>query len=77
MGAVLAAAEEFTATNTFTSDEIVTTGEIVQLEATVEIALRRPDGLRASIAGDFGTKQYQYDQGVYYKKVPGTLIRYC
>ena len=61
MGAVLAAAEEFTLTNTFTSDETVSTGEIVQLEGTVEIALRRPDGLRASIHGDFGSKQYFYD----------------
>jgi hypothetical protein len=61
MGAVLAAAEEFTVTNTFTSDETVSTGEIVQLEGTVEIALRRPDGLRASIHGDFGSKQYFYD----------------
>jgi hypothetical protein len=69
MGAVLAAAEEFTLTNTFTSDETVSTGEIVQLEGTVEIALRRPDGLRASIHDDFGSKQYHYDQGVYYVKV--------
>ena len=61
MGAVLAATEEFTLTNTFTSDETVSTGEIVQLEGTVEIALRRPDGLRASINGDFGSKQYFYD----------------
>jgi hypothetical protein len=61
MGAVLAAAEEFTLTNTFISDETVSTGEIVQLEGTVEIALRRPDGLRASIHGDFGPKQYFYD----------------
>lgn len=61
MGSVLAAAEEFTLTNTFTSDETVSTGEIVQLEGTVEIALRRPDGLRASINGDFGSKQYFYD----------------
>ena len=61
MGAVLAAAEEFTLTNTFTSDETVSTGEIVQLEGTVEIALRRPDGLRAPIHGDFGSKQYFYD----------------
>ena len=61
MGAVLGAAEQFTVTNTFTSDETVSTGEIVQLEGTVEIALRRPDGLRASINGDFGSKQYFYD----------------
>ena len=61
MGAILAAAEEFTVTNTFTSDETVSTGEIVQLEGTVEIALRRPDGLRASISGDFGPTQYFYD----------------
>jgi len=61
MGAVLAAAEEFTATNTFTSDETVSTGEIAQLEGTVEIALRRPGGLRASIHGDFGPTQYFYD----------------
>jgi len=61
MGAVLAAAEEFSVTNTFTSDETVSTGEIVQLEGTVEIALRRPGGLRASIHGDFGSKQYFYD----------------
>jgi hypothetical protein len=61
MGAVLAAAEEFTLTNTFTSDETVSTGEIVQLEGTVEIALSRPDGLRAAISGDFGPKQYFYD----------------
>jgi hypothetical protein len=61
MGAVLGAAEEFTVTNTFTSDVTVSTGEIVQLEAIVEIALRRPDGLRASIAGDFGPKQFFYD----------------
>ena len=38
MGAVLGAAEGFTVTNTFTSDEVVSTGEIVQLEGTVEIA---------------------------------------
>ena len=61
MGAVLAAAEGFTVTNTFTSDETVSTGEIVQLEGTVEIALSRPDGLRAAISGDFGAKQYFYD----------------
>ncbi len=61
MGAVLAAAEEFTVTNSFTSDETVSTGEIVQLEGTVEIALRRPDSLRASISGDFGPTQYFYD----------------
>ncbi len=61
MGAVLAATEEFTLTNTFTSDETVSTGEIVQLEGSVGIALRRPDGLRASIHGDFGSKQYFYD----------------
>jgi hypothetical protein len=61
MGAVLGAAEEFSVTNTFTSDETVSTGEIVQLEGTVEIALRRPAGLRASISGDFGSKQYFYD----------------
>jgi hypothetical protein len=39
MGAVIAAAEQFTVTNTFTSDEVVSTGEIVQLEGTVEISL--------------------------------------
>jgi hypothetical protein len=61
MGAVLGAADGFTVTNTFTSDETVSTGEIVQLEGTEEIALRRPDGLRASINGDFGAKQYFYD----------------
>jgi len=69
MGAVLSAAEEFTLTNTFTSDETVSTGEIVQLEGTVEIALRRPDGLRASINGDFGSKQYFYDEAM----VPSTI----
>lgn len=61
MGAVLGAAEGFTVTNTFTSDEVVSTGEIVQLEGTVEIALRRPNGLRAAISGDYGSKQYFYD----------------
>jgi len=61
MGAVLAGAEQFTVTNVFTSDEVVSTGEIVQLEGTVEIALRRPDGLRASVSGDYGLKHYFYD----------------
>jgi hypothetical protein len=61
MGAVLAAANEFTVTNTFTSDESVTTGEIVQLEGTVEIARRQRDGLRAAISGDFGSKNYFFD----------------
>jgi len=61
MGAVLAAAGEFTVTNNFTSDETVSTGEIVQLEGKVEIGLSRPDGLRASISGDFGSKEYFYD----------------
>jgi hypothetical protein len=61
MGAVLAAAEQFTVTNTFLSDETVSTGEIVQLEGRVEIAVRRPDRLRASVGGDFGPKQYFYD----------------
>lgn len=61
MGAVLAAADGFTVTNTFTSDESVSTGEIVQLEGKVEIALSRPDGLRASVTGDFGSKDYFFD----------------
>jgi hypothetical protein len=61
MGAVLAAADGFTVTNTLTSDESVSTGEIVQLEGKVEIALRRPDGLRASVTGDFGSKDYFFD----------------
>ena len=61
MGAVLGAAEEFTVRNTFTSDEVVTTGEIAQLEATVEIAVRRPDRMRAAVDGDFGPKNYWFD----------------
>jgi len=61
MGAVLAGAESFTVRNDFTSDETVTTGEIVQLAGTVEIAARRPDRLRAVIRGDFGPKEYWFD----------------
>ncbi len=61
MCALLESADAFTVHNEFTSDESATTGELVQLGASVDIAIRRPDRIRAVVRGDYGPKDYWFD----------------
>jgi len=61
MGEYLASLPHFRVRAEVTSDEEVETGQLVAVGQTLDMVVRRPDGLWADLAGDDGHKRILYD----------------
>ena len=61
MGEYLASLPHFRVRAELTSDEEVETGQLVAVGQTLDMVVRRPDGLWADLAGDDGHKRILYD----------------
>jgi hypothetical protein len=58
MSNVLTSAKQFTVRNHATSDERITTGELVEMSASIDLAVRRPDAAHAVVSGDLRPMRY-------------------
>ncbi|MCW8964126.1 MAG: DUF2092 domain-containing protein [Gammaproteobacteria bacterium] len=80
----LTTANSFSVRSDVTTDEVLPSGEKIQLSRRAQVVVRRPDRLRAEVHSDFGTTRFYYDgkklsrfdmdNNVYGSiKVPGTI----
>ncbi len=61
MGAYLRTLENFSVKASNTLDEVLDNGQKIQLTTTIDLQVRRPNGLHANIEKDRGTRQMYYD----------------
>jgi hypothetical protein len=61
MGEYLGSAKRFTVTAYNMIDQTMDNGQKVQVARNQKIAVRRPDGITATVAGDFDDVQFWYD----------------
>ncbi len=61
MGAYLAEAETMAFRARVTTDEVMPTGQTVQFGRTMDLLVRRPNGIRAIVNGDRFQKRFWYD----------------
>jgi len=61
MGAFLRGQQKFSVRATFTTDDLLASGQKVQFNGSVELMVRRPDRLRMDIHGDRREQQLYYD----------------
>jgi hypothetical protein len=65
MSDYLRTADEFTFRGNVTYDSVLTTGEKLQYEGTVSVAVRRPDRLNAKFTGDERQRHFFLDGGYF------------
>ena len=58
MSDLLAGAKQFTVHNDQTSDELVLSGDLVELSSSIDLAVRRPDAAHAVLHGDLRPMRY-------------------
>ncbi len=61
MGTYLAEAQTLSFHADVTTDEVLTSGQMLQYGRSVDVLMRRPDGIRASSVGDQVHKRFWYD----------------
>jgi hypothetical protein len=65
MAAFLRAQESFEVAGELTTDDVLRTGQKVQVGGTVSLKVRRPDRLRADVASDRKTERLVYDGNLF------------
>jgi hypothetical protein len=63
MSNVLGSAKQLSVHNDATSDERITTGELVEMSASIDLVVRRPDAIHAVVAGDLRPMRYWIGSG--------------